>query len=361
MATSGSGKLKVLLIADLSKKSGLGHWMRCYRLVEGLHQLGHDIHCLQSEFMRQFDYFMPVDFIHWHGCDYALESMESLALIEILQELHQFDALIIDGYQFTADYRQRLKTISPLVICFDDINDCKQYYCDLLINSDQQAGRLNYQLSAKQAELWLGQEYRCLAEIYLRAGQRMAEASNWADRNALTIMMGGADTHSMTLPLLQSLDELQWQPVRPTIQVVTTDLYPGVSMLEQWLAHHDSIVHIHQQYDLTGIYLTSRLVVTTASTSAYEAQACASPALLIILEDNQRLCADSATEAGYGDSFDWQAQPDMIRLAERVKMDWQDTAQLARQHQRLCFDLGRSRTKSLAHRLADFLSRKAHG
>lgn len=355
MATGDKKVEKLLLICDLSETSGLGHWMRCHRLAEFLQQKHYEIHVLRSPYMQTFDYFMPVDFYHWHSCASELNTADALTLIKILQELHQYKAVLVDGYHFSAEYRLSLRQIFPRIICIDDINDCEQYHCDLLINSAEMANEIDYSETAPGATLWLGKAYRQLSSSYLSSQQQMVQHSNWAERDKLTVIMGGADNHSLTLPLMKALAEINWQWNQPQFQVITTDLYHNHEMIKRWASSYEFIEVIHQSYDLSQVFLSSRLVVSAAGGSTYEVQACASPSLVVMLAANQQLATEMVEESGYGRTWNWLNDPDINRLANEIKDFWGQPKVLKQIHDKLCFDHARSDETGLAERLDQYL------
>ncbi len=345
----------------MTAESGLGHWMRCYNLAAALQHQGYQIHALQSPQLKAMDLFMPTEFIQWHATPAALHQEETLAHVELLQELQPFDVVIIDGYQFSASYRKTLRNKMQRVITFDDINDCPAYHCDLLINSSANAMQLGYTESAEDAALFLGPDYRQFAHGYLLAREQLIIKSNWANRNALTIIMGGADTHSLTMPLLQSLQALDWLDDAPSINVITTELYSNKAMIHKWCAKQMNLTVIHQQFDLSAVFLSSKLVISAAGGSSYELQLCAAPSLSIIIAENQRQAASNSQANGWSEMWDWTSRKDMMQMADRIKELWLKTDSLKSMHNKLIFDMDKARVPELATHVDRFIRESADG
>ena len=333
---------KLLIIADITPSSGLGHWMRCYNLSRSLQVNNIDIHALRSPFMNSFDFFMPTDFIHWHSTTTELNHIEIAKLVEILNEANQFDAILIDGYHFDATYRQQLHNIGVQIIAYDDTNNCSNYHCDVLINANPNSKQLSYDKTAPDAELLLGHQYRLFATEYYAANAQQVTKSNWSDRNCLTLIMGGGDSHSLTLPLLQTLIELDWQDQVPELHVVTTAMHANHAMIHRWCERNriqDMRIHVHHQmYNLAPLFTSSKLVISGAGGSAYELQMCATPAMLISLADNQIATAIEAKKMGWADCWDWQENPDIAALAKAIRSTWLDEQSLMSKHNKLTFD-----------------------
>ena len=190
---------------------------------------------------------------------------------------------------------------------------------------------------------------------YVTARQQLIKHSNWDERNSLTIIMGGADTHSLTLPLLQSLEQINWSEDAPTFNIITTDLYSRASMIHTWCKPREHIEVIHQQYDLSEVFMRSCLVITAAGGSAYEIQLCAAPSMTVIVEDNQDEAAHDAERMGWSSLWDWREQKSMARLTDAIQQLWEQPQKLKAMHNKLIFDLEKSRVPDLAAHIDRYL------
>lgn len=329
---------KILIIADITPSSGLGHWMRCYNLAHSLADEDVIIHALKSPFMQTCDFFMPTEFIQWHCTNIDLNDTDIIKLVEILYESHQFNAVLIDGYEYSTSYRSELRKVGVPVIAYDDINNSPEYHCDLLINSNAHAENLNYSASAPKAKLLLGSQYRHFAKVYYLANEQLIAESNWHERTSLTIVMGGNDIHSLTLPLLQTLLDLDWSGKMPSIQVITTAMHANLSMIHQWCEEYSNITVHHHEYDLSAVFASARLAISGAGGTAYELQMCATPAMLINLADNQNATAEEATRMGWAESWNWQDNADITELAKQIHGQWLDEQTLRNMHNKLLHD-----------------------
>ena len=334
--------------------------MRCYNLSRTMYEKNVAIHALKSPFMNTVDFFMPTDFIHWHGTTKELNHIEIVRLVEILTEANRFDVILIDGYHFDVDYRQLLYKLGAQIIAYDDTSSCPNYHCDVLINANPNSEQLPYHKTAPNADLLLGHQYRHFAPEYYAANRQQVKQSNWSDRKCLTLIMGGGDSHSLTLPLLQTLIELDWQDHVPELHVVTTAMHANQIMIHRWCERNtikDKHIHVHHQmYDLAPLFTSSKLVISGAGGSAYELQMCATPAILVSLADNQMTTAQQAHEMGWADSWDWSLTPDIAALASAIRRAWLDEQSLISKHNKLIFDHEMFATGKLSNELLHLLA-----
>ncbi len=322
--------MKVIFRVDGNSRIGTGHLMRCMALAQCLSRNDVD-----SEFWVTSETLPLCKARHdWVGQITVVppfdQQNDELAWVRgRLQETETL-AFVLDGYQFNQDYRLAIKKQVPLFTVFDDNNDSGMLYADLLINGSSGAETLGYAATAPNAKLCLGRAYRVLREEFYYAQPLPLEK-----RQDLAIMLGGADIGNLTCSLLREICLLE--PNMP-MRVITGAAYGHTAELKKLIgAVNNPVQHIHNCQDVADLFTHSKLVVSAAGSSQFELLACATPALLLVVADNQVFSAKEAQKQGWCDVLDVRSGCDSHRIAKRILSllgddtklrQWQQNAQL---------------------------------
>ena len=146
---------KIAIRVDTNKTIATGHVMRCMAVAAQLIKLGADVHVISADegvrpFVDKTD-----DRIYAHIMDTDWSDMESelSALIEYLRS-ETINSLLVDSYQVTASYFERLREAGIHVVYMDDL--CAQAYpVDALINYNICAPHMGYgEMYADRAEVY---------------------------------------------------------------------------------------------------------------------------------------------------------------------------------------------------------------
>lgn len=245
---------------------------------------------------------------------------EALWLEEVVLE-HKIDALVLDGYQFSQGYRQKLISLPCAKILFDDNNNSGSLHTDMVINGAENAAMLGYQQSAPSAVYCLGSLYRILRQEFISASQ-----NKWQSRHLLTICLGGSDPKNLTIALLEGL---QHHNVKAPICVITGGAYQQLPKLNIFIAASQlHLEHIHDCQNMADIFSQSRLVVSAAGGTQFELLACQTPSLLLVVADNQLNATQQASQQGWCAMLDTRDEVDFNLLSQRINELWNDQKKL---------------------------------
>lgn len=321
----GASTLHCAFRVDASSQIGLGHLMRCLSLAQAL-----------SEYGVSLTFYVNSDAVpliesrrDWVGDIEVVPDSQTpetqLAWLTKRLTASPCQVLVLDGYQFDGQYRQRLSQISCLHVCFDDNNQLPNLHTDLVINGAGNARQLDYQRSAANAAYCLGDKYRVLRSEFNQEQQH-----DFHNRTYLTITMGGSDPANLTIPLVTKLDEVGFAG---KIQVITGAAYPWVSRLSSTLQGSNLIAqHSHDCQHMAQHFNRSRVVVSAAGGSQFELQACGCPSLLVVMADNQYNATQQATSQGWCEMWDLRkgdVEQQLDGLVSRLMYLWHEDERLS--------------------------------
>lgn len=322
---------RVYFRVNAGKQIGLGHLMRCQALAQALAQALDEqgVDCLflvnpeAEPFCRsRHDWVGRIQIIPTD-----LEIQQEPAWIAAFLNARSTEALVLDGYQFSADYRAALKQNHIPLVLFDDNNDSGPLHGDMVINGASNAAALQYDLTAPQAELCLGAEYRILRQEFI-----VKPEVSWSKRNSLTLVFGGSDVLGLTLNILRELDKRQ---VTFPVRVMTGAAYSQHQQLNSLIHQsHLAIQHLADCQQVADIFCHSRLVVSAAGGTQFELLACHTPSVLIAVAENQLNATEQAAGQGWCEWKNFTVEQNITGLVDRLCELWGDEKRLSEMHQK---------------------------
>ncbi|MDU0355719.1 UDP-2,4-diacetamido-2,4,6-trideoxy-beta-L-altropyranose hydrolase [Paraglaciecola aquimarina] len=330
--------MRIVFRVEGEPQIGLGHIMRCLALAQSFDSEGHQVLFIMSESSQSFcqkrrdwvgDIMPLATFDEQALSNQVSDDYHDIKLLEANWVKHQCselgaDWLVLDGYQFAPSYRQVLCHDNYKLAVFDDMNNSGDLHADLVINGAHNASKLNYQVSAPQAQLALGKSYQVLRKEFLQVSDK-----NWRKRNTLTLMFGGSDPQNMTLLALQSLQKIN---AAMSITVVTGVAYTQLHTLQHFIANSQlNVTHHHDCQNMAEILVGTRLALSAAGGSQFECLACATPAMLLVVADNQKFASQQAAKQGWCLVKQWD-QVSIDELISTCMSLWQQAELLQSMH-----------------------------
>jgi len=249
---------------------GIGHLMRCKTLADALHDEAVQCHFAVKEIHS--DTALSPHSVHY------LENEENfLSLIEA----GDYQAVVIDHYDYSSDRLQQIKNLTRCLIVLDDECNRGNLYADIILNSVSLAAQLPYQKYAPQAELLLGSDYVLLRKEFIHC-----HLTDFTDRENIVVTFGGSDMNNLTLPVLKKLTKTEL--IKYPIVVVTGASCQKVEVISRFCVEH-SIEHRHNESHMETIFAQAKFAISAAGSTVYELAKCGVPTVFSVIADNQWL------------------------------------------------------------------------
>lgn len=186
----------VFIRTDGNEKIGLGHVYRCLALSQ---ILAKNFECC----MVVNDNPVVISVIQAHNISLRLipANIQEDEEIKFLQETvrQKSDILVLDGYQFGANYELACKQAGIKLVVIDDL--CRdRFFADILINHGGEMLRSRYR-EKNQAKLLLGFDYLILRKEFL--SRQFIKPIN-SSAGVAFICFGGADPFRVTTKAIQA-------------------------------------------------------------------------------------------------------------------------------------------------------------
>ncbi|GAB5385017.1 MAG: UDP-2,4-diacetamido-2,4,6-trideoxy-beta-L-altropyranose hydrolase [Aliiglaciecola sp.] len=354
--------MNILFRVDASETVGMGHLMRCLALAQSLESSNVRTHfVVNSETLALCKHRQD-----WVGKLYALPLFDhingELNWLKSFCANHPIDGLVIDGYTFSEHYRENFQTLNLPVICFDDMNNSGKLFADLVINGAQEAHKLNYNETAPEAILCIGERYRVLRKEFSNS-----QSKPFTERTELMVTMGGSDPAMLTLPVLKALEK---QDFTGSVNLVTGAANSEVASIAEYVkTSRLNITHHHDCQSMAALMKQSRLTISAAGGSQFELLACCCPSVLVVVADNQLSATCTAEQQGWCKTIDMRsfnqgsaeerterlhAIQNLVQLAVGL---WDQPDKLVKMHQHACAYANTHGAERVVENIQELLSR----
>ncbi|WP_100642150.1 UDP-2,4-diacetamido-2,4,6-trideoxy-beta-L-altropyranose hydrolase [Alteromonas facilis] len=275
--------MRFIFCVQASATIGLGHLMRCQALAQTV--IAHDmdaVFLLDDETRR-----IALARQDWQGqilpFDYAVPLAQQLSNLQATLPF-PIEWIVVDGYQFTRDFCQQWRDLGHRVALFDDDVHETPLAADAVINAAHPPDEERHHLFGSDFRL-LRREFKTVMPLSV------------SQRFHLTLNFGGSDPFGLTIPLLKCLASVEFDA---PIRVVTGGAYQQVEELNK--AINDlplSIQHIHDAQDMADVWSHARLAISAAGGSQFEIAVCKTPAILVVVAENQITASQQAEQEGW--------------------------------------------------------------
>jgi len=312
----------ILVRADATPAMGTGHIMRCLTLAEALHDRGFEIVFAAAALTPSIERRLAAEQIPVRPIDPAADALAATTRA-IAREIGA-NAIVVDGYHLSADWRLALRALGVPILAFQDQDDGVALHADLVLNAAADPTDETWRRAAPGAAFLTGPRHVLLRRELRRA--MAAPADPVGSRASILVTFGGADPAGLTLPVTAALDRLLGPGV--ALDVVIGGSVPEAGSLAVRVAALGEQIAIHlDPLEMGPLINRAGLAVSAAGGTIGEIAALGVPALIAIVAENQRAGSAAAVADGWCEAFDARDPSAIETIAERAAALWTDRPQ----------------------------------
>jgi UDP-2,4-diacetamido-2,4,6-trideoxy-beta-L-altropyranose hydrolase len=287
-------KRSILLVrADATVTSGTGHVMRCLALAQAWRDEGGDALFLMADAMPAMEERLRNEGFKVAEAAIRVGSAADAQATAQLAHQHGASWVVVDGYEFGAEYQASLKSHGLKVLFIDDNGHVGHYSADLVLNQNAHAREAFYPSRDTSTRLLLGPRFAMLRREFVSWRGWSREIPPVARRVLVT--MGGSDPDNVTESVVQAI--LAEPSLHAT--VVAGGSNPHLSRLRQLVAGAQQHVQLLENVsNMPELIAEADIAISGAGTTSLEICFLGLPALLIVLADNQRPVAEELNRRG---------------------------------------------------------------
>jgi len=284
--------MKLLVRADASPRMGTGHVMRCLSLVQGLRPLDGPAMLVAAEITAALEPRLQSAGVELTRLIAEAGSAEDAEQTVKIAREYKASWIMVDGYQFNADYQRQLKAAGFRVLFLDDYGHAKNYSADLVLNQNLHAKANYYVQRETDTRLLLGTRYTLLR-------QEFQALTDWkrnvpAHASQVLVTLGGADPDNVTSKIIAALGTL---PGAESV-VVVGGSNPHLPALRALVEKSPTTIRlVVDAQNMPELMQQADVAVAAGGTTSWELAFMGLPTLMLVLADNQREVADGLSAA----------------------------------------------------------------
>lgn len=289
----------LLIRADASVVMGTGHVMRCLALAQAWRDAGGRVSFAMAESTSAIQSRLAAE-----SCEVLPVAGKAGTPVDVTQTLtlarqHQAEWVVVDGYQFGADYQRGLKSAGCRILFLDDYGHAENYSADIVLNQNLSASESLYRNREPYTRLLLGPRYALLRREFRDRRVREPQPQG----NHVLVIMGGSDPENLTARVIEALALVKGDNVEATVVVGGSNPHlPDLRSLgERSLTEHSPRkITVHSDVsNVPELMSKANVAVSAAGSTVWELCRMALPALLIDVAPNQTALAEAMDRGGY--------------------------------------------------------------
>ncbi len=224
------------------------------------------------------------------------------------------DWIVVDGYQFGAEYQNALKSAAFKVLFVDDYGHARRYEADLILNQNASANAGLYAKRASHSRMLLGPHY-CLLR---------REFSNWKywEREIppvgtrVLVTMGGSDPGNLSGDIVDALSHARIAGLEAI--VVLGGSNPHFNEVQNRIARGVKISIRSNVTNMPELMAWTDVAISSAGSTCWELCFLGLPSLLFDVAENQKPIARDLHDRGCAIHLGSPADFSSDRLADRL-------------------------------------------
>ena len=283
----------LLIRADASTAIGTGHVMRCIALAEAWNDAGGKTVFATAQNTESIRKRVANESCEILAVPFAKGSEDDLQHTIALGQKQNCEWVVVDGYQFGADYQNGLKAVGLKVLFLDDYGHSKHYSADLVLNQNLSASGALYSNRESQTRLLLGPRYALLRREF--NAWRDWERTIFPNCRRVLVTMGGSDERNVTATVIKALSAIG--DLEATVLVGGSN--PHLHELQDIAARGVIKVKLLKDVSNLGELMASAdVAISAAGSTVWELCLLGLPSVLIDVADNQTAVAKALHSRG---------------------------------------------------------------
>jgi UDP-2,4-diacetamido-2,4,6-trideoxy-beta-L-altropyranose hydrolase len=305
--------MNLLFRTDASSMIGTGHVMRCLALAQaGQDSGGHAVFAM-AEATPAIRARLAAESCPVLSVSSAAGTTDDASQTIVHGRQQQADWIVVDGYQFTADYQRALKAEGLRVLFVDDYGHAAHYAADLVLNQNAYANESMYLAREPYSRLLLGTGC-CLLRREFTSWRGWNREIAPIGRKVL-VTIGGSDPENVTGMVVKGL--CQVPGIEATIVVGGSNphfehLERATSQLAAWLQLKRNVTNMPE------LMAWADVAVAGAGSTCWELCLLQLPMALIAFAGNQKPIAHALAAMGAAIYLGNAGKMTERQVAERV-------------------------------------------
>jgi UDP-2,4-diacetamido-2,4,6-trideoxy-beta-L-altropyranose hydrolase len=285
----------LLVRADASVLMGTGHVMRCLALAQAWQDAGGEAVFAVAESSPAIEKRLHTERVQVVPVRTLPGSAQDSMRLRELASHYRPAWVVVDGYQFSAEYHASIRLRDCRVLVVDDCGSCGPNGADVVLNQNLHAREDMYRNMSEDADLLLGPKFAMLRREF--GGWRGWRREIAAVGRKILITMGGSDPDNVSAQVCEALRELRVDGVE--IRVAVGSSNPHLASLHSIAEKWGGALQVEQNVsDMSELMAWADVAISSAGSTCWEICMLGLPSVLLVLAENQRPVAGELSRLG---------------------------------------------------------------
>jgi UDP-2,4-diacetamido-2,4,6-trideoxy-beta-L-altropyranose hydrolase len=284
----------LLIRADAGVAMGTGHAMRCLALAQAWQDNGGRAVFAMAECTPAIQARLTAESCEILTISSPAGSTEDATQTVAFARERRAEWIVVDGYQFDAEFQRALKAAGFKVLFVDDYGHASHYSADMILNQNISADYALYSDREPYTQLFLGPRY-CLLRREFSSWRGWKREIAHVGRKVL-VTMGGSDPEKLTARVVDALASMKVGSLEVTVVVGGSAPY---SELERPAVLPGNTIRVLRDISNIAEWMAwADVAISSAGTTCWELCLLALPALLVDVAKNQTALAQELDRRG---------------------------------------------------------------
>jgi UDP-2,4-diacetamido-2,4,6-trideoxy-beta-L-altropyranose hydrolase len=285
----------LIIRTDANVAIGTGHVMRCMALAQAWCDAGGRAVFAMAQTTPAVEERLRSEGFERALIDVRVGSREDAIETASLASQYIAPWVVVDGYEFGAEYQAGLKRHGVRVLFIDDNGNAGPYSADIVLNQNIHASERLYSDREPSTKLLLGPGFVLLRREF--APWREWKREIPAIGRRILITMGGSDPDNFAELVLRASRLVGVE--RLEIVAVAGGSNPHWESLQNMAGEGEGLVQVYRDVsDMAELMAWADVAVSAAGTTCWEMCLLGLPALLIAVADNQQALSQELDRLG---------------------------------------------------------------
>ena len=223
--------------------------------------------------------------------------------------------VIVDGYQFSAEYQRILKENGLQLLVLDDYGHAEHYWADIVLNQNISADISLYSNREPYTQLLLGPRFALLRQEFWDWQGWQRQIPEIARK--ILVTLGGADPDNVTLKVIQALQQVQIDDLQVVAVVGATN--PHLKVLQEAVnSSRHSMRLEHNVTNMPEFMAWADIAIAGGGSTCWELAFMGLPSLILILAENQRVIVEKLNQVGIVQILNWSMGKTADTIAQEI-------------------------------------------
>jgi UDP-2,4-diacetamido-2,4,6-trideoxy-beta-L-altropyranose hydrolase len=281
-------KNTLLIRTDASTLIGTGHVMRCLALAQAWQDKGGTVTFLMAPGSPPLEQRICSGGMNVQAIEEQPGSNDDAIITAEIANKIESSWVVVDGYQFSANYQKILKEHNCRIFFIDDFGHADHYYADIILNQNIYADMSYYkQKYEPYSRFLIGTKYVLIRKEFLKFSGWNRKIPKIAHKVLVTL--GGGDPHNVTLIVIESLKKVRVDDLE--VIVVVGGANPHHLELNKAIRNFPKCKIIKNGADMPTLMAWADIAISAGGSTCWELVFLGVPGIIITLADNQQLIA----------------------------------------------------------------------